>query len=99
MGNRQEGGSNARDLTMGGNNNNRGGQPGEESTNSVAAGSNDYYCTITKQYYSDSKCTSAVAYTHKSAEYFNQCVSQSAGGSQFITACNSQGWNVNYYSG
>ena len=99
MGNKQANmnGFNAKDLTSGkswGKESTEG-----ETTNSVAAGSNDYYCTLTKQYYSDSTCTSAVQYTHKSAEYFNQCVSMSAGGSQFITACNTTGWNVNVYSG
>ena len=62
-----------------------------------AAGTNDYYCTITKQYYSNSTCTSAVSYTNKSANFVNQCIS-STGAATFLTACNASGWTVNSYT-
>ena len=62
-----------------------------------AAGTNDYYCTITKQYYSNSTCTSAVSYTNKTANFVNQCISTGGTGT-FITACNSSGWTTNSYT-
>ena len=72
------------------------GGPGKDPVTTAKTGA---YCQITKTYYSDVTCTTAITgFVNTSLEFFNVCTQIDANISKGVTECSSAGYVINEYT-